>query len=64
MRFQMHPSIVMAQPGKELVSVGAMSLGEGEGPWRGECRALDAAKVTAQAPLHTVSCDGEPVYTQ
>lgn len=46
------------------VSEGAMSLAEGEGPWRGEGRALNAAKVPAQAPVHTVSCDREPVYAQ
>lgn len=64
MLFQMYPSIVVAHPGKMIVSVGAVSLGEGAGPQRGHGRALDEAKVWAHAQLPTVSCGTEPMYTQ
>lgn len=51
-------------PWKDDCFIGAVSLGEGAGPQRGHCRALDEAKVWAHALLPTVSCGTEPMYTQ
>ena len=47
-----------------FVSVGAISLGEEEGPRRAQRMAFDAAKASTHAPLNTVYYNVKFMYTQ